>query len=68
MGGDWRAKLNGYYDVASYDEAARAQMALSRDMHQLEKAEQGAIASKIPEPMLFPTLDFYGPLELPNSS
>ncbi|CAK9079994.1 unnamed protein product [Durusdinium trenchii] len=62
LGDDWKHLFAGYYDTASYREAERAEEVLEFSLKRYEKIEEGAVATDIPEPKVFPTVDIYGPL------
>jgi len=68
LGADWRDQLRGFYHVGSYNEAEQAMLALTKAMHHFE--EEGPLVSRdeIVEPLVFPTIDIYGPFALPGHS
>ena len=66
LGDDWKAKLQGFYHTGSYKEAERMQASLEKALDRFEDSELLSMSSDISQPKIYPTMDIYGPFQVPG--
>ena len=66
LGDDWKAQLQGFYHTGSYKEAERMQASLEKALYRFEDSERISMSSDISKPKIYPTMDIYGPFQVPG--